>query len=421
MRTELRKILAVVMVLALTVSMFAFSVSADDTTVGDFIVATQDEVATDDEVATKDEVATEDEVATDDEVATEDEIATEDEPVYGDADLNGKVDVRDATLIQKAVADLATLDELQAAVANVIVADTLNVKDATEIQKWVADLSDNALIGTTYVPTETPDEPVTTPDEPVVTPDEPVVTPDEPVTTPDEPVTTPDEPVTTPDEPVITPDEPVTTPDEPIVVETVTIIFYTAKTGWVTDYDAYMTLVDTDTDESYVMSLDAETNSWFAVVPATVQNIRFDRCDPATGNAWNSWEAADRGDTLVYQTTDSGVGEWNDEIAAIEDIIIAFDNTEAQWDFVAFYQWSDSAFASYTVMTQLEGTDYWYITINTNITTGLFKGTADGEWADVFQTENIVVDVETYGNVILFTPVSTGGKWGTTPSTVTLP
>ncbi|MBQ3073977.1 MAG: hypothetical protein IJD19_04885 [Ruminococcus sp.] len=217
MRTELRKILAVVMVLALTVSMFAFSVSADDTTVGDFIVATQDEVATDDEVATKDEVATddevatEDEVATDDEVATEDEIATEDEPVFGDTDLNGKVDVRDATLIQKAIADLATLDELQAGVANVIVADALNVKDATEIQKWIADLSDNELIGTTYAPVELPEEPTTTPDEPATTPDEPVVTPDEPATTPDEPVVTPDEPATTPDE--------ITTPDEPVVEE----------------------------------------------------------------------------------------------------------------------------------------------------------------------------------------------------------
>ncbi len=429
MRTELRKILAVVMVLALAVSMFAFTASAnDDTTVGDIVVATQDEATIDETtpdepVVTPDEpVVTPDEpVVTPDEPVVDEPVATPDVLLYGDVNLSGKISISDATLIQKAVAELATLDELQATLADVDADGKVSVKDATEIQKYLADLPVNGLTGVVLGEEPTPEVPVVTPDEPVVTPDEPVVTPDEPVVTPDEPVVTPDEPVVTPDEPVVTPDEPVVTPDEPVVddpivePEMITITFYTAKTGWVSDADAYVVLVDVDTNTAYTMTYDADNTAWTAEVPATVVNIRFDRYNPAGDTVWNAWEAGNRGDATTYQT-DGNSGEWNDEIAEVEEITIYFDNSETKWDVVAFYQWSDSSFGGYNVMTQIEGTDIWSIVINSNITTGLFKGTDEGTWEDAKQTNDITVDVATNGNDILFTPVAGATKWDTTAS-----
>lgn len=376
MRTELRKILAVVMVLALAVSMFAMSVSAttNDITAGDFIVATPDET-------TKDEVTTPDEP-----------VETPDVLIYGDVNLNGEVTISDATEIQKAVAALIELSDLQTMLADVDADDAVTIKDATEIQKYIALLPVDGLTG-------------------VIVGNEPA-TDDEPVVTPDEPVVTPDEPVVTPDEPVVTPDEPVVTPDEPVVVEKVLITFYTAKTGWVKDAGAYVLLVDTDTETAYETTFDGE-NSWTAEVPETVVNIRFDRCDPATGNVWNSWTAADRGETTTFQT-DGDFGVWNDEIAETSEVVIYFDNSVTEWEYVAFYQWSDSNFATYTVMTQVEGTNIWKLTINSNITTGLFKGSDEATWAPILQTANIVVDTAANGNEILFTVFAGAEMWETT-------
>ena len=62
--------------------------------------------------------------------------------LYGDADLDGKVSVKDATLIQKYAADLATLDDVAFAQAEVTNDGKVNVRDATAIQKFVALLID---------------------------------------------------------------------------------------------------------------------------------------------------------------------------------------------------------------------------------------------------------------------------------------
>ncbi len=377
MRTELRKILAVVMVLALAVSMFTFSVSAaTDNAAEDFIVATQDE-------------------ATLDEVTPDEPVATPDVLLYGDVNLSGEISISDATEVQKAVAELIVLSELQAILADVDADGNVTVKDATEIQKYIAELPVDGLTGTVYGETTEDEKPVVTPDE-TTKDEEPVVTPDE---------TTKDE------EPVVTPDE--TTKDEPIVEpEMITLTFYTAKTGWVKDAGAYVVLVDTDTDTAYETTFDGE-NSWTAEVPATVVNIRFDRCNPEDGAVWNSWTAANRGEATMFQT-DGDTGVWNDEIAETSEVTIYFDNSVTKWDYVAFYQWSDSAFAQYTVMTQIEGTDIWTLTINSNITTGLFKGSEVGEWQAILQTANITIDTAVNGNNILFTVYAGAEMWETT-------
>ncbi|MBQ4105587.1 MAG: hypothetical protein IJC86_04280 [Clostridia bacterium] len=362
MTKQFGKIVAILMVLVMAVSMFAITASADTTATDDFIVATSDEATTDEYIG-----------------------------FLGDANVDGKVDVRDATAIQKDLALLVALDEVGAVLADANLDGDVNIKDATEIQKWVALLPANEKIGT------------------LVTADD--FLPE------DKPVVTPDEPVVTPDEPVVTPDEPVVTPDEPVVVEKVVLTFYTAKTGWVADAGAYVLLVDTDTETAYETTFDGE-NSWTAEVPETVVNIRFDRCDPDTGNVWNSWAAADRGEATTFQT-DGDTGVWNDEIAEISEVTIYFDNSVTQWDYVAFYQWSDSSFAQYTVMTQLEDDpDIWTLTINSNITTGLFKGSAVDVWEPILQTANITIDTATYGNDIIFTVYAGAEMWETTPEAI---
>ena len=66
-----------------------------------------------------------------------DEGNTQESPV-GDTNLDGRVNVQDATLIQKAVAGLVSLDAKQNAVADVDADQKLTVKDATTIQKYTA-------------------------------------------------------------------------------------------------------------------------------------------------------------------------------------------------------------------------------------------------------------------------------------------
>lgn len=177
MKNQFAKIVAVLMVLAMAVSVFGLCASAAETTDANTTV------------------------------------------LLGDVNLNGEVTISDATLIQKALAKLATLDEVQAAAANVSTGDEVNIKDVTMIQKWLAKYDVNDNIGK---PMATADE--ATPEEPVVDPstnDEPVVDP----STPDQPVvdpSTPDQPVVDPatkDEPVVDPEVPEdpATKDEPVV------------------------------------------------------------------------------------------------------------------------------------------------------------------------------------------------------------
>ena len=156
MKNQFAKIVAVLMVLAMTVSVFGLCASAAETT-------------------------------------TEANTTV----LLGDVNLDGKVTIQDATLIQKAIAKLATLDEVQAAAAEVTEDGEVNIKDVTMIQKWIAKFDDvNENIGK---PMATADE--ATPDQPG-TPDQPVVDP-----------STPDQPATE-DQPVVDPTEP-TEPTEP--------------------------------------------------------------------------------------------------------------------------------------------------------------------------------------------------------------
>ncbi len=65
----------------------------------------------------------------------------------GDCDLSGNVNIKDATLIQKVVAQLETLSGKAESCADADVDGQLTIKDATEIQKYVAGLLEDTLIG----------------------------------------------------------------------------------------------------------------------------------------------------------------------------------------------------------------------------------------------------------------------------------
>lgn len=70
--------------------------------------------------------------------------------IIGDANLDGKVNIKDATLIQKALVNLIGIDEIQRKLADADGDGRLTVKDATELKKWIAGLSKNERIGTEY-------------------------------------------------------------------------------------------------------------------------------------------------------------------------------------------------------------------------------------------------------------------------------
>ena len=73
--------------------------------------------------------------------------AKENTYVLGDANCDDNVNVRDATLIQKAVASLVTLDDIQNLAADTDLSGEVNVKDATVIQKWAAGITVDFPIG----------------------------------------------------------------------------------------------------------------------------------------------------------------------------------------------------------------------------------------------------------------------------------
>ncbi|MGN0452402.1 MAG: starch-binding protein [Ruminococcus sp.] len=62
----------------------------------------------------------------------------DDKILLGDADLDGKVNVKDATAIQKQVANIITFDDTATLCADADLDGRVNVKDATVIQKFIA-------------------------------------------------------------------------------------------------------------------------------------------------------------------------------------------------------------------------------------------------------------------------------------------
>ena len=66
--------------------------------------------------------------------------------MIGDSDGDNTVNIKDATAIQKWIADIEVEGFVDAA-ADANLDETINIKDATEIQKWIADLLTDSMIG----------------------------------------------------------------------------------------------------------------------------------------------------------------------------------------------------------------------------------------------------------------------------------
>ena len=75
------------------------------------------------------------------------ETVVADGALLGDTDLNDKVNIKDATLIQKHLAKVITLDEKAQAVSDVDANEVLNIRDVTYIQKWLAKMDVEFAIG----------------------------------------------------------------------------------------------------------------------------------------------------------------------------------------------------------------------------------------------------------------------------------
>lgn len=261
MKNQFAKIVAVLMVLAMAVSVFGLCASAAETT-------------TDAQVA-----------------------------LLGDVNLDGKVSIQDATLIQKAIAKLATLDEVQTAVADATEDGNVNIKDATAIQKWIAKFEDaNQNIGKPMGATD--DEASTdesTKDQATV--DE--ATKDEATT--DE--ATNDEATT--DE--ATKDE--ATKDEPVVDEP-TVLYYVAGVAELTGYNW---------DPAGAQMTDDGDGTW---------SITF------TGIAAGSYEFKVTNGTwdLSYNLEGEAMGLGTNAVVNVEvdnaTVIIGFDGTKAIVEFV---------------------------------------------------------------------------------------
>ena len=67
--------------------------------------------------------------------------------IYGDVDLSGEVNIKDATLIQKAIANIEPIDETARTLADVNDDGLLTIRDATMIQKWLAKYTDTGRVG----------------------------------------------------------------------------------------------------------------------------------------------------------------------------------------------------------------------------------------------------------------------------------
>lgn len=86
--------------------------------------------------------------------------------LMGDVDLDEAVKIKDATLIQKALAKLAELDDKQNALADVTEDGKVNIKDATAIQKFLAKIDTGLRVGQLILNEIKYEEPATEATEP---------------------------------------------------------------------------------------------------------------------------------------------------------------------------------------------------------------------------------------------------------------
>ncbi len=98
--------------------------------------------------------------------------------IMGDVDISGKVNVKDATAIQKFLAVMIELSDVQLFAADTDENGKVNIRDATGVQKWCAKILTDSIIGTNqYIDVESTTVPTTVPETlPVLGDDEYYIT-----------------------------------------------------------------------------------------------------------------------------------------------------------------------------------------------------------------------------------------------------
>lgn len=81
---------------------------------------------------------------------SEPSVTVPDDMLLGDADCDKSVDIKDATLIQKAIAELQALSDIQTILSDVNNDGKINISDVTLIQKHIADIDTGYKIGLPY-------------------------------------------------------------------------------------------------------------------------------------------------------------------------------------------------------------------------------------------------------------------------------
>ena len=223
--------------------------------------------------------------------------------ILGDVDFSEKVNIKDATLIQKHLAKIESLEEKAAFAGNVDGNDVLNIRDVTNIQKWLAKMEVEYAIGeeVLYKGEVQPTAPTTAPGiilptvptttaAPVVTtaPTEPATTAPVATTAATEPTeTTPvatTAPTTAPTDPVTLPTtEPTTASTDP-VAGTITIYFENTH-GWSSVYwHAWNEAGATSTPWPGDMMTNVSGNVYSATISSEYTGIIF---NDGSGNDFN--------------------------------------------------------------------------------------------------------------------------------------
>lgn len=140
----------------------------------------------------------------------------------GDLNSDGTINIKDATLLQKHLADIITLDNKILSHADVDSNGKITILDATIIQKYVAGIIKHFPVDKEETPTTEPTtvatEPTTDATEPITDATEPTTDTTEPTTTP---TTEPAEPTTVVTEPTTVVTEQTTDTTEPTTEPTV--------------------------------------------------------------------------------------------------------------------------------------------------------------------------------------------------------
>ena len=145
--------------------------------------------------------------------------------------------------------------------------------------------------------------------------------------------------------------------------EKITICFMDATAeGWIADDSAVMELVDNTNGQTHYTMTTNDNKVWRAEVPASANNITFNRYNGEKTVLWNSWSAGGRDGKVTYQAEGTSHGRWTEEEFTEEEITVYFYNQKG-WSnpYLYYYNGNNDPNAWPGVqMEAVEGEDGWF-------------------------------------------------------------